>query len=76
MLKDRIIIGFLSVEENKGYYDRYLKNPTLDNKEELDRQFKKHFYMVRCLSYFLKMVYYESRHFDKKQREYNKRHIG
>lgn len=72
--KDMILESFLSVEENNRIYKTYIIAPSNDNRERLDAQFKKHFYIVRCVSYFLKMIHFESRHFDKKQRELNKRY--
>lgn len=74
MKMDKILVDFFNEKLNREHYERYLEQPTLENKRILDKQFKKHFYMVRCFSYFLKMVHYESRHFDKKQREHNKRY--
>lgn len=74
MKKDKILMDFFSSKQNKERYENYLKSPTIENEKKLNKLFKKHFYMVRCLSYFLKMVHYESRHFDKKQREHNRRY--
>ena len=58
--------------ENKSFYKLYVQNPTQENRERLDNQFKKHFYIIRCISYFIKMIHFEARHFDKKQRKRNK----
>ncbi|WP_342513956.1 hypothetical protein MKY34_04020 [Sporosarcina sp. FSL K6-1522] len=68
---DLILDSFMSIGENKDIYKIYMVNPTNENKEKLDNQFKKHFYLVRCISYFIKMIHFESRHFDKKERAIN-----
>lgn len=69
---DLILDSFMSIGENKDIYKIYMTNPTNENKEKLDNQFKKHFYIIRCISYFIKMIYFESRHFDKRERKINK----
>lgn len=66
---DSFIETFLSEEENFLVFNNYINNPSNRNKEALDKQFQKHFYIVRCISYFIKMIHFESRHFDKKQRK-------
>ncbi|MBD7983776.1 sigma-70 family RNA polymerase sigma factor [Sporosarcina sp. Sa2YVA2] len=69
---DRILESFMSIAENKDVYKIYMKNPTQENKERLDHHFKKHFYIIRCISYFIKLIHFESRHFDQKQRKRDK----
>lgn len=68
---DTLIEDFLHREENIKVLEDYMNNPNKRNKEVLDKQFKKHFYIIRCISYFIKMIHFESRHFDKKQRRRN-----
>lgn len=68
---DLILDSFMSNQENMKFYKLYIENPTKENKERLDKLFKKHFYIIRCISYSIKMIHFESRHFDKKQRRRN-----
>lgn len=70
---DRILKDFFSLKENRSLYNAYLENPGVENRKNLDEQFRKHFYRVRCISYFLKMIHFESRHFDKRQRRRNEK---
>ncbi|MBC9721087.1 MAG: sigma-70 family RNA polymerase sigma factor [Lactobacillus sp.] len=71
--EDKILKDFLNLNENKLLYRAYLENPNIENKKELDSRFRKHFYLVRCISYFLKIIHFESKHFDKKQRKRNEK---
>lgn len=71
--RDAILEDFMSDKTNKEFYEAYITEPTIKNKNLLDKQFKKHFYIVRCITYFVKMIHFESRHFDKKQRERNQK---
>lgn len=48
-----------------------MEHPTVENKKRLDELFKRHMYLIRYISYFVKMVHFESKHFDKKQRKRN-----
>ena len=48
-----------------------MEHPTEENRKRLDELFKKHMYVIRYISYFIKMVHFESKHFDKKQRKRN-----
>ncbi|MEK5071726.1 hypothetical protein [Sporosarcina sp. FSL K6-1508] len=67
---DYVLNNFLSIEENAETYRSYMENPTNGTIEELDKQFKNHFYKIRCISYFIKMIHFESKHFDIKERKY------
>lgn len=71
--EDKILKDFLKSDENRLLYNAYLESPTFENKKKLDYQFRKHFYLVRCISYFLKMIHFESKHFDKRQRRRNEK---
>lgn len=68
---DSILKEFLSIDENAETYRSCMENPTNEKIEELDKQFKKYLYKIRCISYCIKMVHFESRHYDKKERQYN-----
>lgn len=71
MERDNILNGFLNIEENRDRYQKYMEHPTEENRKRLDELFKKHMYVIRYISYFIKMVHFESKHFDKKQRKRN-----
>lgn len=64
-----LVKGFLEEAENQKLYSSYLKNPSDEKKERLDKKFKKHVYVVRCISYFIKLIHFESRNYDKKNRK-------
>ncbi|MBO0587619.1 MULTISPECIES: sigma factor-like helix-turn-helix DNA-binding protein [unclassified Sporosarcina] len=67
---DYVLNNFLSIDENAETYRSYMENPTNGTREELDKQFKKYFYKIRCISYFIKMIHFESKHFDIKERKH------
>ena len=71
MEKDKILSGFLNIEENRDYYQKYMERPTAENRKGLDELFRKHMYLICYISYFVKMVHFESKHFDRKQRKRN-----
>lgn len=65
----------MSIDENAETYRSYMENPTNETIEELDKQFKKYFFKIRCISYFIKMIHFESKHFDIKERNYSNNFI-
>ena len=45
-----------------------MKNPSSDKKEEIEKLFQTHVYKVQLLTYFSKILHFESQRFDKKIR--------
>ncbi len=72
--KQRIIDEFLSYPDNQKLYADYLESPTEELKSKLDTEFKKFYQNLRILSYVIKMLHYESKKLDKKERDYRKKH--
>jgi RNA polymerase sigma factor (sigma-70 family) len=72
-VKEQLIQKFLSDKSNKELYQQYLKDPTKEVRELLDWRFKKFYFRIRTLSYFSKMLHFESKNFDKKERSYQVR---
>jgi len=71
--KQRIIDEFLSYPDNQKLYDDYLDSQSDDLKEKLDKEFKKFYQNIRILSYVIKMLHYESKRLDKKERDYRRK---
>ncbi|MBB4824734.1 RNA polymerase sigma factor (sigma-70 family) [Sporosarcina luteola] len=70
---DKIINDFLQCPNNKKLFDEYQKTKEEDCKLLLDEQFKKFYQQFRLISYLIKVLHYESKHFDKKIRQHNSR---
>ncbi|WP_445491493.1 sigma factor-like helix-turn-helix DNA-binding protein [Niallia sp. 03133] len=66
---DRILNDFFADLDNKNLYERHLEKPTEDIKNTLDKRFKKHIYITRCVAYLIKAIYFYSQRFDKNLRE-------
>ncbi len=71
--KNQIVNEFLRSPNSKKLFDEYQKNKAEDIKLLLDEQFKKFYQRFRLLSYLIKVLHYESKHFDKKIRLHNSR---
>jgi len=72
--KNKLIEQFLSDEENKRMYQEYLKNPIDKNRRKVNLAFKKYYKEVRTISYLQKVIEFETKRLDKKQRIYEEKH--
>jgi len=71
--KQKIIDEFLSYANHQKLYDEYLNTQSEELKAQLDKEFKKFYQNIRILSYVIKMLHYESKRLDKKEREYRRK---
>lgn len=73
-LSNRIIKSFLNKQENYQLFLDTIQNPTIDNKEKLDRKFKLFYFNIRFISYISSSLYFNAVNFDKKQRTYSSKY--
>lgn len=69
ILNSSIFESFILIKKNKEMYRLYKNEPTLVNKERLEEAFIAHTKEFLAISYLKKVIYFESRRFDKKRRE-------
>lgn len=72
-IKNPILIGFLYQEDNAKIYDLYCQEPTSGKKELLNQRFIEFYYKIKLITYFSKVIGFESKRYDKKNREYKER---
>jgi DNA-directed RNA polymerase specialized sigma subunit len=65
---NRLIEAFFSRPEHVRLFLHYWFHPTQDNKIHLDKAFKKCLAKIRTLAYFIKIMDYEAKRFDRKLR--------
>lgn len=70
IIKSLIFNSFITIKENKELYLAYLNDQSLSNKDKLDEAFTSHTKQILAIAYLKKLIYYESRRFDKKRREF------
>lgn len=63
---------FLEQEENQTQFNKYLSNPTNENKVAIQERFNDFCLRVKLLSYFSKSLPFFAQNFDKKNRSRNK----
>lgn len=71
MIQNFLLVGFLKNEEEKKLYESFLDEPTVQKQEEIERLFQIHVRKIQILSYFTKVLHFESKRFDKKIRKTN-----
>jgi RNA polymerase sigma factor (sigma-70 family) len=74
-IKNPLLVSFFSNEENVQLYERYCINPSKKHEQKLIQSFRKHYFKVKAVSYFSKVIPYEARNFDIKLREHKERYI-
>lgn len=72
--KQKIIQAFLKCPANKSLLDEFRATHSEETKILIDLNFKKFYQNFRILSYLIKVLHYESRHFDKKMRSHRNRY--
>ncbi|MBQ0140465.1 MAG: hypothetical protein KBT36_14365 [Kurthia sp.] len=70
IINSPIFQSFIETSENEVLYLTYINNSSLANKENLEIAFATHAKQVFAVSYLKKLIYFESRRFDKKRREF------
>ena len=69
---ERLLNGFLREGNNEELLKKYMISKERELKDLLDERFKVFFKKKKVLSYFLKVLHFESKHFDKRIRTHNK----
>lgn len=72
--KQKIIQEFLKCPYNKKLFEEYQITKSEEIKRKIDIKFKKYYQNYRILSYLIKVLHYESKHFDQKMRTYKSRY--
>lgn len=72
-IKNPILIGFLNQEDNAKVYDLYCQEPSNEKRELLNRRFVEFYYKIKLITYFSKVIGFEAKRYDKKDREYKER---
>ena len=73
VVNSNVFKKFLEIEENRKLYFSYLEEPTSENADALNEQFKYFEKQIVRIAYIKKVIFYESKRFDSKLREYNKK---
>ena len=73
VVSSNVFKRFLEIEENKKLYFSYLEEPTSENADMLNEQFKYFEKQIVRIAYIKKVIFYESKRFDSKLREHNKK---
>lgn len=68
--KNLILKKFFEDPKNVELYELYQSNPSQELKEKIDSNFRKYYFSVRLLAYFLKAIHYEAMNLDQKTRKY------
>lgn len=73
VVNSNVFKRFLEIEENKKLYSSYLEEPTSENADLLNDQFKYFEKQIVRIAYIKKVIFYESKRFDSKLRKHNKK---
>ena len=73
VVNSNVFKRFLEIEENKKLYSSYLEEPTCENADLLNEQYKYFEKQIVRIAYIKKVIFYESKRFDKKLRKHNKK---
>lgn len=73
VVNSNVFKRFLEIEENRKLYNLYLGEPTSENADALNEQFKYFEKQIVRIAYIKKVIFYESKRFDSKLREHNKK---
>ena len=71
----KIIEEFLSYPDNQKMLEEYQYTNSQEIKNKLDREFKRFYQNIRILTYVLKVLHFESKRFDQKERLHRRRNI-
>lgn len=74
IMENKLISTFLNQLDNHELYTNYQENNLTSTKEQLDERFQIFYLRYRLISYLIKVLHFESKHFDRKLREYNRRY--
>jgi len=71
LVQNRLLQDFLTDEKINNFYINYLERPSTYKKEMLEKLFQIHVRKMQLLSYFSKVLHFESQKYDKKIRHMN-----
>lgn len=71
MIQNRLLQSFLKDEKVFQIYEEYKKKPSNQIKETLEKMFQIHVRKIQLLSYFSRVLYFESQRYDQKVRQRN-----
>lgn len=71
LVQNRLVQSFLEDEKARELYESYLENPTTQTKDSIEKLFNIHVRKLQLLSYFSRILYFESQRYDKKIRRNN-----
>lgn len=71
MVQNRLVQSFLEDKKARQLYESYLENPTTQTKDTIEKLFSIHVRKLQLLSYFSRILYFESQRYDKKIRRNN-----
>ncbi|MEK4531388.1 sigma factor-like helix-turn-helix DNA-binding protein [Solibacillus sp. FSL K6-1554] len=74
VVNSNVFKRFLEIEKYNKLYNAYLQEPTNTNADSLNEQFKYFERQIIRIAYIKKAIIYESRKFDSKLREYNRKY--
>ena len=72
-MQNRLLETFLEDKKISNLYCSYLENSTPEKKELIEKHFKIHVKKIQILSYFSKILYFESQRFDNKFQKLSKK---
>ncbi|MFB7158784.1 sigma factor-like helix-turn-helix DNA-binding protein [Lysinibacillus sp. NPDC056232] len=72
MFQNRLLKSFLDDEKVSELYKSYLKNPTTHTRDTIEKLFQIHVRKIQLLSYFSRVLHFESQRYDKKIRRNNR----
>lgn len=71
MIQNRLVKSFLEDEKALRLYEMYLDTPTIKIKDTIEKMFSIHVRKLQLLSYFSRILHFESQRYDKKVRRNN-----
>ncbi|MEY9980608.1 DUF3238 domain-containing protein [Lysinibacillus sp. RC79] len=71
MIQNRLLQAFLTDEKINKFYLSYLEHPSAQKKDMIEKLFQIHVRKIQLLSYFSKVLHFESQKYDKKIRHIN-----
>lgn len=74
VVNSNVFKRFLEIEKYNKLYNAYLQEPTNTNADSLNEQFKYFERQIIRIAYIKKAIIYESRKFDSKLREHNRKY--
>lgn len=74
ILENKLIVSFLDDTDNRELFENYQKKNSDAIKMVLDERFRRFYQRYRLISYLIKLLHFESIHFDKKLHLHNKRY--